>query len=137
MRAFRPRPGAALSLAGVLLSLWPLDGRTQGDPTQPPPRPVRAAAAAASTPEVATPPPPAPIVQSIQFRRGGDSSAIVDGQLLRIGDRLGEATVAAIDEQGLTLRGARGPQRLLLWPAYRITRAVPEAPPAVTTAGGR
>jgi MSHA biogenesis protein MshK len=134
--------GPLLSLATVLLALWPGRGTALGDPTRPPlaePRPatVRAAAPAAAASAPAAP--PAPVLQSIQLRGGGEGSALVDGRLLRIGDRLGDATVTAIDVDGLTLRGARGLHRLPMWPAGRITRApgALDAPSAVTTAGSR
>jgi len=134
--------GPALSLAVVLLALWPGGSAALGDPTRPPTAEARAptvraaaVAAAASAPAA----PPAPVLQSIQLRRGGEGSALVDGRLLRIGDRLGDAVVTAIDGDGLTLRGARGPERLPMWPAGRITRApgALDAPSAVTTAGSR
>jgi hypothetical protein len=45
---------------------------------------------------------------------GGYSSAVIDGRSVNLGDRVGDATVASIDEQGVVLRSARGWQRLWL-----------------------
>ena len=38
----------------------------------------------------------------------GSASALVDGRVMRVGDRVGEHTIVAIYGRGLTLRGARG-----------------------------
>jgi len=82
------------------------------DPTRPPPMLMGAASAppaparAASAPAVA--PAPAPRLLSIQMPREGQPSALVDDRLLRVGDRLGDRTVTAIDAQGLSLRSPKG-----------------------------
>ena len=60
--------------------------------------------------------PAAPQLQSVQIATNGGSTALVDGRLVRVGGRVGELTVFAIDEQGLWLRGARQDQRLSLLP---------------------
>lgn len=60
--------------------------------------------------------PAAPQLQSVQLAANGGSTALVDGRLVRVGGRVGERTVVAIDEQGLWLRGARQDQRLSLLP---------------------
>jgi hypothetical protein len=60
--------------------------------------------------------PAAPQLQSVQLAANGGSTALVDGRLVRVGGRVGELTVFAIDEQGLWLRGARHDQRLNLLP---------------------
>ncbi|MDP3821601.1 MAG: hypothetical protein Q8R33_09010 [Burkholderiales bacterium] len=60
--------------------------------------------------------PAAPRLQSVQLAANGASSALVDGRLVRVGSRVGELAVFAIDEQGLWLRGARQDKRLSLLP---------------------
>jgi len=55
-------------------------------------------------PRLATPSPPAPAkLMSVQVLSQGRSSALVDGRVVHIGDRLGEWTVVAIDAQGIVL----------------------------------
>jgi hypothetical protein len=72
--------------------------------------------------------PAAPQLQSVQLNANGGSSALVDGRIVRVGGRVGELTVIAIDDQGLWLRGARQDQRLSLLPA--VTKlASGSAPP--------
>ena len=81
------------------------------DPTRPPPMLMGAASApqaarAASAAAVPTAAPPR--LLSIQVPREGEPSALVDDRLLRVGDRLGDGTVAAIDAQGISLRSPKG-----------------------------
>jgi len=97
-------------------------GATAGaDPTAPPPglmaatdglahAPARAAsgAHAASAPVAAV-----PRVESVRFGGERPATALVDGRMLAVGDRLGDAVVTAIDEQGVSLRSAKGAPRLL------------------------
>jgi len=60
--------------------------------------------------------PAAPQLQSVQLAPNGGSTALVDGRLLRVGSRIGERTISAIDEQGLWLRGGREAHRMSLHP---------------------
>jgi hypothetical protein len=62
----------------------------------------------------------------------GASTALLDGRLVRVGDRVGESSVVAIDPQSITLRNARGEQRLSLLPGITQT-ASREPPPAADT----
>ena len=81
--------------------------------------------------------PAAPQLQSVQIVANGGSTALVDGRLVRVGGRVGELTVFAIDEQGLWLRGARQDQRLSLLPgvAKLASGTAPTIPrPAVRVA---
>lgn len=81
--------------------------------------------------------PAAPQLQSVQIAANGGSTALVDGHLVRVGGRVGELTVFAIDEQGLWLRGARQDQRLSLLPgvAKLASGTAPTIPrPAVRVA---
>ena len=81
--------------------------------------------------------PAAPQLQSVQIIANGGSTALVDGRLVRVGGRVGELTVVAIDEQGLWLRGARQDHRLSLLPgvAKLASGTAPTIPrPAVRVA---
>ena len=78
---------------------------------------------AASTPAArgvgdagAVPVPVMPKLQSLQVSVRGLSSALVDGRVVRVGDRLGETVVVTIDAQGILLRGPRYEQRIALVP---------------------
>lgn len=80
--------------------------------TSPPPPPVFGEASAA--PRMRPAPaaaPPTPRVQALQLPTGavpGSATALVDGRLLRVGDRLGDATVQEIRSDGVWLRLPRG-----------------------------
>jgi len=49
-------------------------------------------------------------------RRGGAASAVIDGQLLRVGERLGEARLVRVSETEATLEGPDGRETLYLIP---------------------
>ena len=67
--------------------------------------------------DAATAPAPVrPTLQSLQVSPHGGSSALVDGRVVRVGDRLGETVVVTIDAQGISLRGPRYEQRIALLP---------------------
>lgn len=111
------------------------------DPTRPMALPTAAASAPAGAgglPQAPAAPASAPQLQSVQTSRQGTPSALVDGQVVRIGDRIGAGAVVAIDAQGLTLRSPRGAeQRLLLASGIRKTPSSTSAEPgaAVLAAG--
>jgi hypothetical protein len=98
------------------------------------------AAEAASAPAAA----PLPLVQSVRLARQGAATALVDGRLLRVGDRLagpwGERAITRIDEQGLLLSALakdRAPLRVWLLGATAqspnpIATATAAAPPTPT-----
>lgn len=124
---------SAALFAGVLLSCMP-SARAEpasSDPTRPPnavnalvPLKPHAASPAASSV------PPKPLqLQSVQLFSVGQSTALVDGQLVTVGTRLADMAVIAIDEQGVLLRGARRDQRLTLLPetTKRALSASPQA----------
>lgn len=75
-----------------------------------------------------------PQLQSLQLPRDGSApSALIDGRLLRIGERLGEWTVQAIERDAVWLRrGRAAPQRLALLPA--LNPGTPPSRPADTEA---
>ena len=113
---FSPRSQAGSASTGPLL-----------DPTRPP----GAAPAAAATghrpgrtssakPDSATSPPEPSValssvlLQGLQTSSRNPPSAMVDGQLVKVGDSVAGRTVLAIDSQGLLLRGPAGHERLWL-----------------------
>ncbi len=100
------------------------------DPTAPPPgltsqgdAPVRAAARAASGASAARASVVvAPHVDSVRSGGGQPATALIDGRMVRVGDRMGDAVVTAIDDQGVTLRPGKGTARwLALAPGIRKT----------------
>ena len=109
------------------------------DPTRPAAFAEPAASSAVARRSETTPvaAPAAPQLQSVQIVANGGSTALVDGRLVRVGGRVGELTVFAIDEQGLWLRGARQDHRLSLLPgvAKLASGTAPSIPrPAVRVA---
>ena len=140
--AFR-LPATLLVLALVLALGAAAGARAEAiaDPTRPPqaapasaaPAPARAASAA----------PAAPLrLQSVQLPRHGAPSALVDNRLVFVGDKLGGATVLAIDAAGVQLSSARGVvERLRLIDARIVKQAVVPtgtAPaPMASLAGGQ
>ena len=67
---------------------------------------------------------------------GGASSALLDGRLVHVGERIGKHSVAAIDRDGITLRGPRGDQRLPLLSGITQTASRAAPPVADTLATG-
>jgi hypothetical protein len=113
------------------------------DPTRPPAA-LFAPAAAASAAPVHVAPPAVPHVQSIRLAAGGASSALVDGHLVTLGDKVGGRTVTGIDATGLQLRDAQGRvARLPLIDATVVVKQIvpnsgSQAPsPVATLAGGQ
>ena len=133
----------ATSLGALLLCGVAAHTANAAPPLPDPTRPAAFAEPAASSAvarrsETATvTAPAAPQLQSVQIAANGGSTALVDGRLVRVGGRVGELTVFAIDEQGLWLRGARQDQRLSLLPgvAKLASGTAPPTPrPAVRVA---
>lgn len=95
-----------LLAAGLMLAAVSAVAAEVRDPTRPPPGYGGAAPAA----------PPAR-VSSVMLRSDGRSVAIVNGEPVRVGDRLPEGRVTRIDEGGLWLATDSGPKRIGLLPA--------------------
>jgi hypothetical protein len=108
---------AALSFSTLAL-VTSANTQAASDPTRPPSSAapavtgaVRPAAPAASSPK---PTPEPPLLGSLQIGRDGASTALLDGQVVRVGDKVGNSTVTLIDSQGITLRGPKESVRILL-----------------------
>ena len=145
-RTARACPAAAAALllaAAALVQAGPL-----ADPTRPPPGLVGAPLPAGSaTPRGPAAPPgggpgpaarvaaaalparvlPAEVLQSVQLPVRGPAVAMVDGQLVKAGDKLGDRVVLSIDSQGLVLRGDAGTERLWL-----LGTSAKQAPGSIT-----
>lgn len=107
---------------GLLVALDAIrPGLAMEDPTRPPlpvrrgslaqpaalPSPAAQAAASAVAPAE-------PRLQSLHLPQQGPATALVDGQLLRVGDSHGPNTITAIDADGVSARGPAGRQRWTL-----------------------
>jgi MSHA biogenesis protein MshK len=111
-----PPAPSRLKLAGALalaLSAAPLAAQTLSDPTQPP--------ATLLTPARPgdTPAPAAAGLQSVLISRspGGRKVAVINGQVVRVGERFGGATVTAIGPNSVTLRRGKAIETMKLFPA--------------------
>lgn len=65
-----------------------------------------------------------PRLTLIRMDAYGRGVALIDGRLLSIGDRVGDAVLASMDAQGVVLRSAKGWQRLPLIAPSAPQRAV-------------
>lgn len=127
-----------LGLAGLgaLVGVWSraADVIVLADPTRPPNAVLRAMNARNGGGQAAVPAPAAPDaasaasapakpvhreprLTSVRVSQGLGSVALIDGRLVQVGDRVGDGTVASIDDDGVVLRGPKGAQRLSLTPA--------------------
>lgn len=88
------------------------------DPTRPP----------SALGEAAETTPAGPTLQAIRLS-GTTRSAVISGQEVRLGDRVGELRVVRIDEDRVTLRDASGTTVLKLFPSVEKISREP-APPA-------
>ena len=62
-----------------------------------------------------------PKLQSVQTPAQGAASAMVDGRIVRVGDRIGDATLIAISAQSIVLRTSRYEQHIALTPGIAKT----------------
>lgn len=97
------------------------------DPTRPPssagappPASVASGAAAASAGVSGD---GEPVLQSVFLPKGGRPSALISGQKMVLGDKLGEARIVRISETEVLLRGPGGERHLYLNPAVSMKPA--------------
>ena len=106
-----PGTAAALVALATLAAARPVSAQVLGDPTRPPSLSGLSFGAAAATPS-------GPVLQSIVLspRR---RLALIDGKLIGIGDRVGGATLVAIEIDSVRLREGRGTKVVKLLPDVR------------------
>ena len=106
-----PRTAAALVALATLAAAKPVSAQVLGDPTRPPNFSGLSLGAAAATPS-------GPVLQSIVLspRR---RLALIDGKLIGIGDRVGGATLVAIEIDSVRLQEGRGTKVVKLLPDVR------------------
>lgn len=103
--------GLALLLLACAL---PAIAAELGDPTRPP---------AGFSEKAAEAPPEAALLVSSVFLMGAKPYAIVDGQVVRVGDRLKAGRIRKIDESGVWLKTPSGMRQLKLLPDVKKTPA--------------
>lgn len=94
------------------------------DPTRPHAAAVPAVAGAPVRADSSAAPRAWPTLQSVQIPLHGDASAMVDGRIVRVGERIGDATLTAIDAQSIVLRTPRYTQHIGLTPGIGKTVSV-------------
>lgn len=82
------------------------------DPTRPPPVAAKPATTAGDAVE-----PVASGLQSILLRKNGKPAALIHGELVELGGKVGDAKLVRISENSVLLRGPQGEERLWLTPA--------------------
>lgn len=102
------------SLVAVLLALCALPCAAQQlqDPTKPP---AQATPAAAGAGEAAAP--AGPQLQSVLIGSRGRQVAVIDGQTVRQGERVGDAVLVRVGKNEAVLRRGKTLQVLTLFPA--------------------
>lgn len=113
------RPPANLASPGPAANAGPASpARSPADAAaQTAARQAAAAAAAAAATAAATPPLPplsGVVLQSVQSPARGPALALINGQLVKIGDPVAGRLIVGIDAQGVLLQGSAGPERLWL-----------------------
>jgi len=83
------------------------------------PDPMRPPAGALTTPEasVGTAAPVASGVQTVILRSAGKSAAVINGQYVEVGDKLGDKRVLKISESEVVLTGGAGREVIRLTPS--------------------
>ena len=98
-----------------LLATAPVQAQPIPDPTRPPAAAIAPAAGASALSPVAD----APQLQSVlvSTRQGGRRVAVINGETLRVGEKLGDAVLISIGETSVVLRRGKQLQTLTLYPA--------------------
>lgn len=122
----RPALQTALSLA-----LCTLTGGTQAqtllpDPTRPPAgisAPMPDAGQSGPSGQIA-----GPLLQSVMIPKKGKPVAVIGGQQVRLGQRVGQSRLIRLTEREAVLEGPAGIERLLLTPGIEKTNVMTRSP---------
>jgi MSHA biogenesis protein MshK len=109
------------------------------DPTRPP-DPITAVTATTGAASAVAAPTVWPRLQSVRLSASGGDSALIDGRMVRVGERVGTTTLVAIGTQSVLLRGPGFSQQIALLPGTfktASTTAPPTHVPAATTGPAR
>jgi MSHA biogenesis protein MshK len=106
------------------------------DPTRPPAAQRRASTGATAGGARAS---GAPVLQAVLTGVGRPSSAIIDGRLLQVGDRVGDLRVTRVSDGSAALTGPRGITTLALTPdaEKRVAGTAPSSRLSVTAVAPR
>jgi len=114
-RCKHPEGHKGQGLAVLLLACaLPAAAADIGDPTRPPTG-FSEQVSAKDTPHEA------PMLVNSVFLMGSKSYAVLDGQVVRVGDKLADGRISKIDEAGVWLRTPTGPRQLKLLPDVKKT----------------
>lgn len=102
----------AIALGLVLVGSSALAQQTASDPMRPPVGVVADPASAADGKEVAI----SPVLQSVVMPVKGKPIAIIGGQQVRLGEKIGENRLVRLNEREAVLEGPGGAERLSLTP---------------------
>ena len=99
-------------MAGIALPAAPLHAQTLPDPTRPPPEAL--APAAGDAPHMA--PRSGPQLQSVLIGTSGREVAVIDGQVVRLGEKFDGALLVKVSKNEVVLRRGAEVQVLTLVP---------------------
>lgn len=105
---------ARLAALYVMACALPAVAADLSDPTRPP-------TGFSEQPRAAEAPQAAPLLVGSVFLMGRKPYAILDGQVVRVGDRLESGRISKIDESGVWLKTPTGPIQLKLLPDVKKT----------------
>jgi MSHA biogenesis protein MshK len=111
MMAWKRTGARAAGLVVLFLASLSALAEPLPDPTRPPPGWAESAPDMAATVS-------GPILQSVQISAAG-RTAIINGQLVRVGQKIGDARVIRISEDEVVLKGGTGMETLSLFPGVQ------------------
>ena len=101
---------ARLALLAAVLLPPAAGAQALVDPTRPPDAPLAGSGSGAIAARAA------PRLQSVLVASSGRRVAVIDGRTVRVGDRVGEASVAEIADTSVTLRRGKTIETIRLYP---------------------
>ena len=105
---------ARLALLAAVLLPPAAGAQALVDPTRPPDAPLAGNGSGSGSGAIAAR--AAPRLQSVLVASSGRRVAVIDGRTVRVGDRVGEASVAEIADTSVTLRRGKTIETIRLYP---------------------